>query len=84
MKPKWIYSIEGGDVFVALSDKAKIVRIDPALNRVFGPSLELESMPSGMVQFNGSIWAVNSGSTTVTQINLNPFGQVGNQPPLGK
>jgi hypothetical protein len=45
MKPKWIYSIDNGDVFVALADKAKIVRIDPALNRVFGPAIELESMP---------------------------------------
>lgn len=75
-KPSWIYSIGGGDVFVALSDAAKIVRIDPASNRIFGPPMRSEPMPKSMVHIGRTLWVANSGGHTLSKIDFNPLGLI--------
>lgn len=77
-KPSWIYSIGGGDVFVALPDAAKIVRIDPANNRIFGPAMVSDPMPKSMVHIGKTLWVANSGGHTLSKIDFNPLGLVVN------
>lgn len=80
-KPAWVRAFDGWDLFVALSDSATLVRIDPGLNRVFGPPIRGEASPRSMVYFAGSIWFANSAGTTLTAVNLDPTGRkVGSSP----
>ena len=73
-KPSWIFSVDNGEVYVALPDASQIVRIDPAMDRVFGPPIKVEGTPRSMYFSNDSLWvAKNSGA--VTRIKLTPFGQ---------
>lgn len=73
--PSWISAYEDWDLFVALSDPAQIVRIDPAGNRVFGAPFGTDASPRSMIYFGGSIWFVNSAGTTLTKVYLSPMGQ---------
>lgn len=77
--PGWVQAFDGWDLFVTLSDSAKIVRIDPKLKRVFGPPITAEASPRSIVFNAGSLWFANSSGTTLSAVNLNPNGQaVGN------
>ncbi|NVN99139.1 MAG: hypothetical protein HXX17_07420 [Geobacteraceae bacterium] len=79
----WIQAYSGWDLFVALADSAKIVRIDPKLGRVFGPPIQSEASPRSMILHAGSIWFTNSGGTTLTRVNLDPNGQAFGSHPGG-
>lgn len=82
-KPSWVAAIDKGDVFVALPGAAKILRIDPAQNRLFGPPIKATESPRAMMVLSGWLWVTNSAGTTLSQVNLNPFGQgIGSQSAL--
>ena len=73
-KPSWIFSVDNAEVYVALPDASQIVRIDPTMNRVFGPPIRVEGTPRSMYFANDNLW-VAKNSEAVTRINLTPFGQ---------
>ena len=75
-QPGWVKAYDDWDLFVSLSDPAKIVRIDPNLNRVFGPPIPTETAPRSLVDCAGLFWFANSFGTTLTSVNLDPSGQV--------
>ena len=74
-RPCWLQANNGHDVFVAFSDLARIDRIDPATNQVFGPALPGEATARSLVIFSGSLWYVNGTGTSLTRVELNPYRQ---------